>query len=119
MTERCSTRCGVKQGGVISPIILSIYMSDILRDIKEKNLGIRIRKKCIFTLLNTDNIVIMIEKEESFKTAADTITSFGRKWRSEFNNKESQVTIHRGVDYKNKEHEQCIVSLGGDVPHFL
>ena len=51
--------CGVRQGGVLSPHLFSIYVDDVIDKITRSNTGCNVRLMCISIFMYADDILIL------------------------------------------------------------
>ena len=51
---------GVKQGGVLSPLLLSVYLDDLLHQLRERNIGCHMNSDFVGTLMYADDITLLI-----------------------------------------------------------
>ncbi|MFM2293446.1 MAG: hypothetical protein RIS29_3259, partial [Bacteroidota bacterium] len=51
--------CGVRQGGVLSPHLFSIYVDDVIDKITRSNTGCNVRLTCISIFMYADDILIL------------------------------------------------------------
>jgi len=52
-------RCGIRQGGVLSPCLFAIYVDDLVDQVKLCGFGCYIRCTCISILLYADDILLL------------------------------------------------------------
>jgi len=84
-------RCGVRQGGVLSPFLFAIYIDDIIVEMRNSGFGIRIG--CIFPgcLLYADDIVLICSY--GLQKLINVCEMYGNVWDIKFNPLKSQVVI--------------------------
>jgi len=109
-TEWFSTDLGVKQGDVISPTLFSLYVNDLIADVKRLNVGIQVGMEKIPILAFADDIVVLGSSETELQQILDLITEWGQKWRMSFNCSKSNVLHFRK---KNMPITQSRFMLGG------
>jgi hypothetical protein len=51
--------CGVRQGGVLSPYLFSIYVDDVIDKITRSNIGCNLRLMCISIFMYADDLLIL------------------------------------------------------------
>merc|ERR1712228_1163350 len=84
-TEEFETDKGVKQGGVLSPILFSIYINKLVEELKATNIGIDIGEVIVNALFYADDIILIAEKREDLQKLMDVVTDYSRKWRCKIN----------------------------------
>lgn len=52
-------KCGVRQGGVLSPHLFNIYMDDIFETVSKSNYCCKVRFTCVSIILYADDIILM------------------------------------------------------------
>ena len=56
--------CGLRQGCILSPLLLSLYINSLVSKLKEADVGVMCRGQLILALLYADDAVIFAEDEE-------------------------------------------------------
>lgn len=100
-TDFFNIDAGVRQGCVLYPILFSIFINKMAKDINEIDIGIKVKDRKIAVLLYADDIVIITDKAEDLKKGLKIATNFGKKWRCKYNTKKTQVVIF-GKNRKDK-----------------
>ena len=79
-TEFFNINCGVRQGDVISPILFSIFINDLVAGINEINLGINIMNSVLACLLYADDLVIFAENETNLNIMLQFLNIWCSTW---------------------------------------
>ena len=59
MSDMISLGCGVRQGGVLSPILFSVYVNDIIEKLSRSNHGCRIGELFLGCIMYADDLILM------------------------------------------------------------
>jgi len=59
LSEFFPIKRGVRQGGILSPILFSIYMDDLLNRLKDSGLGCFISGECCNSLMYADDLILV------------------------------------------------------------
>ena len=51
-------RCGEKQGGFMSPVLYNIYLNDLMKKLKDENLGCNICNEHYGTIFYADDVLL-------------------------------------------------------------
>ena len=83
--------CGVKQGGVMSPLLYNFYINDLLEECLKSKLGARINNINVCIISYCDDIIIM---SPSFKQAQELLNicnEYTNSWKIVFNANKSKL----------------------------
>jgi len=97
--ESFLVKCGVRQGGVLSPYLFSIYVDDVISVLKNSGTGIFVRN--IYTgciLYATAQRVFFCCRAATpvCKKMVDICTQYGIQWEIKFNSTKSQCLSFGG-----------------------
>ena len=86
---------GLRQGCVLSPILFSVYVNDLMEELRRENVGIKVNGIRIPGLMFADDIVIFAESEVQLNRALEIVNKWCNscKWKMEINVGKSGV-IH-------------------------
>ena len=66
-TEFITINSGVKQGGILSPLFYNVYVDDLMKELKHKNLGCTIGGLYFGTVFYADDIILLGASERKMK----------------------------------------------------
>jgi hypothetical protein len=87
-------RVGLKQGCVLSPTLFTIFIDDLIREIKKVNPGYKVSFGLrVSLLLFADDIVILAASQKELQAALDVLSDWCKLWRLQVNLKKSKVVL--------------------------
>ena len=89
-------QCGVRQGGVLSPYLFSVYVSDLIFELRTSGSGAHIGKLFMGCVLYADDIVLMSPSCYGLQRLVRICEKYGLKWDIKFNPCKSQVITFGG-----------------------
>ena len=85
---------GVAQGCNLSPILFSVFINDLLKEVEQTGLGIHLNsRKTVGGMLFADDFVGISDSEESLQKLIDVVYSYCSKWRIRANLSKSAVMV--------------------------
>lgn len=97
LTQWFNCKSGVAQGNNLSPTIFAIFVNDLVSEINDLQLGVKVGESNISILMYADDILLMGDSEESLQTMLNTLHSWCKKWRVLINTTKSKcVHFHKG-----------------------
>ena len=103
---------GVKQGGVLSPILFGIYMDTLLIRLNEKDIGCHLGSKYAGCFAYADDVVIMAPTVSAARQMITICEQFSQEYQVTFNGKKSQLLVFGDSSNKVPDPKMC---LNGNV----
>ena len=66
-------KCGVRQGGVLSPYYFAVYIDDLIRRLQRLNCGCFIRSACVNAFLYADDIILLAPSIDALTKILQTV----------------------------------------------
>ena len=86
---------GVKQGCKLSPTLFSLYINDLVNEIKQMNLGVDIDELQLSILLYADDVALIAPDADSLQLMLDKLNEWCCKWRLTVNNDKTKIVHFR------------------------
>ena len=77
--------CGVRQGGVLSPVLFSLYIDDIIVNLRNSGYGLHIGSTFIGCILYADDIVLLSCSCFGLQKLVNICMNYGKSWDISFN----------------------------------
>ena len=99
---------GVRQGGILSPILLKLYINDVIKTISSMNVGCRLGTLKMNIIAYADDIVILSETRSNLECLLKIFESKIQAIRLNINASKTKCIIFHTKD-KSAESESCFI----------
>ena len=82
---------GVRQGGILSPVLFAVYMDPVIARLKHLGLGCRVLDEFFGCLLYADDILLMSHSIHSMQLMLHVCDKFAEEFDMKFNSNKSVV----------------------------
>ena len=89
---------GVKQGGVLSPILFAIYMDELLIRLKKSGIGCHIGNTFLAALVYADDVTLVCPTLKSLKLLVKICEVYADEYHVLFNGPKSKLLVFKGRD---------------------
>ena len=107
--------CGLKQGCLLSPMLFSLYINDLAKEIKFLNKGVHIGESKVSILLYADDIIFLAESEEDLQLMLNCLNQWCAYWQLVVNGLKSNVVHFRCVSSKRSNFKFSCGDISLDV----
>ena len=80
-----STSNGVKQGGVLSPILLNVYLDELIKMLSEQELGCRLHGQFVGAFIYVDDVTLLAPTSTALNVMLETCSNFVHCYDLQFN----------------------------------
>lgn len=94
-TDFFKVKSGVRQGDSLSPTLFSLYINDLVNEIKKLNIGIKLKDEILSILLYADDMVLMADNEKDLQSLLDCVAGWCSKWKLSENIDKTKVVNFR------------------------
>jgi len=102
-------KCGLRQGGVLSPYLFAKYIDDLIVQLKQSGHGIYIEQLFVGCVCYADDIALLSASCYGLQKLVDICSSYGISWDIKFNPLKSQLITFSGCNPA-----QCVITISGN-----
>ena len=107
-----NTSNGVKQGGILSPILFCIYIDELFRLLKLSGYGCYIGDMFYGALGYADDVCLLAPSRTALSAMIHICESYGREYDVKFNTQKTHLVV---CDYLNKYINMSSLTLNGET----
>ena len=95
--HRFDVTCGVRQGGVLSPYLFSIYIDDLIIELRQSGYGIHVGRVFVGCIVYADDIVLLYSSCHGLQKMVDVCSGYGGRLDTRFNTSKIKQLFLVGV----------------------
>ena len=89
---------GLKQGGVLSPLLFNLYIDDIKNIFDESCDPVQILNDPLSHMLYADDLILISTSQQGLNNCLEKLSEYCSTWQLDLNLKKSQVIIFNSTD---------------------
>ncbi len=109
-----TTSNGVKQGGILSPILFCVYIDELLSRLKQTKVGCYVGSLFYGALGYADDICLLAPNRNSMSQLIKVCELYGQEYSVKFNSTKSHLIVY---DRDNIYKDMIPLRLNGDIIH--
>jgi hypothetical protein len=118
-SELFPVRNGVKQGGILSPILFCVYFDSLICRLVNISKGCYMGHICLAVLAYADDVVILAPTASAMRTLLALCDEFASEFDVKFNGKKSKCILFPPVGQHQESNIKPVFSIGGNVIDYV
>jgi hypothetical protein len=120
---------GVRQGGVLSPLLFAIYMDELIDRLKKTGVGCYVGYHFVGAVAYADDLTLLCPSREGLQSMLSVCESFGKEFHVTYNANKTACIIFDKKCHSNVpmlslnnqylEWKECVIHLGNTVYYNL
>ena len=95
LSEAFNVTCGVRQGGILSPVLFNVYVNCLSDKLSSLKRGCYVNSICHNHLIYADDTVLLAPSPAALQALLNECVLFARDHDLIFNMKKKQVSVHK------------------------
>ena len=108
-SDTFTTSNGVKQGGVLSPILFNVYLNELIEFLSEQRLGCHLHGKFASAFVYADNITLLAPTSTALNSMLETCCTFATAFNLRFNSSKTKC-MYFSKNNKDKHDNTCFMN---------
>ena len=104
LTDWFVSEHGVRQGDALSPTLFSLFINDLISELKNTNVGVKIDNVKICILAYADDLVVFADNEHDLQYLLNILYNWCRKWRLQVNYDKTKIVHFRGKNVERTDY---------------
>ena len=112
-SDEFKVNTGVRQGGILSPILFNVYMDDLIDNLKQNGFGCHIGNVFAGCIMYADDLLILSPSVGALQNMLDTCSTYGLNHNIMFN---AAKTVCVAVGYMRSVYRTCMIINSQPIP---
>ena len=95
MSQSFHCRNGIKQGGVLSPVLFCVYMDELIHRLRSESIGCHVGHHFVGALTYADAVTLLAPTRGAMTQMLNVCESFAADYNVIFNSTKSHTIVHR------------------------
>ena len=93
ISETIPIRQGFRQGGVLSPLLYTIFIDGLIKDLKEKKLGCHLLSQYAGVIVLADDVALLSTSPSELQKMFDATYKYAETWKYRINPNKSKIIV--------------------------
>ena len=100
---------GVRQGGVVSPLLYIVYIDELIKRLRQARLGVVVNGNYSGVLAFADDVCLIAESTHELQAMLDIAAKYASDWEYGYNASKSVYMIFSNQDTQTPSEEQLLL----------
>nr|XP_054766964.1 uncharacterized protein LOC129274137 [Lytechinus pictus] len=90
---------GVRQGGILSPLLYNIFIDGLIKLLRDKDLGCHCQNLYAGVIVLADNVALIASSAKELQCMLNLIHTYATTWKYKINPSKSAILVFNGQDH--------------------